>query len=240
VCRNIAGLAALIGRDHASAFGMWIKAEALQRRVGLVAPSSGIDRLEFAARQILPNRGPRSFAGQHRWEQLQLFVHGHRGCGNRIMQRVLVLLPAALVAATLAAATPAAPAPNGGALYARCAACHTATGNGIPGAYPPLGIDFRKLAAKPGGRRFLVLSLTRGLSGAITIEGKPYRGTMPAQTGMDDAALAAVLNHVGTAIAKTGPAFRPFTATEVAKARVSGAKLGGVDVAKLHSAAGGG
>jgi mono/diheme cytochrome c family protein len=156
------------------------------------------------------------------------------------MHRMLVLLPAALVAATLAAATPVAPAPNGGALYARCAACHTATGKGIPGAYPPLGIDFRKLAAKPAGRRFLVLSVTRGLNGAITVEGKPYGGMMPAQTGMDDAALAAVLNHVGTTIATTGPAFRPFTAAEIAKARVSGAKLSGADIAKLHSVAGGG
>lgn len=156
------------------------------------------------------------------------------------MRKMLFLLPAALVAATLAAATAAAPAANGAALYARCAACHTTTGKGIPGAYPPLGIDFRKLAAKPAGRRYLVLSVTRGLNGPITVEGKPYRGVMPAQTGMDDAALAAVLNHVGTAIATTGPAFRPFTAAEVAKARAGGAKLSGADVAKLHSAAGGG
>jgi mono/diheme cytochrome c family protein len=157
-----------------------------------------------------------------------------------MMRKVLILLPAALVAATLAATTAAAPAANGPALYARCAACHTATGKGIPGAYPPLGIDFRNLAAKPAGRRYLVLSVTRGLNGAITVEGKPYRGVMPAQTGMDDAAIAAVLNHVGTAIAKTGPVFRPFTAAEVAKARTSGAKLTGADVAKLHAAAGGG
>jgi hypothetical protein len=85
-----------------------------------------------------------------------------------------------------------------------------------------------------------VLSVIRGLNGAITVEGKPYRGVMPAQTGMDDAAIAAVLNHVGTIIAKTGPVFRTFTAAEVAKARTSGDKLSGADVAKLHSAAGGG
>jgi mono/diheme cytochrome c family protein len=151
-----------------------------------------------------------------------------------------LILPAALVAATLAAASTAAPAPNGAALFARCAACHTATGKGVPGAYPPLDSDFRKLTAKPAGRRYLVLTVTRGLNGAITVEGKPYRSVMPAQTGMDDAAVAAVLNHVGTAIAKAGPAFRPFTAPEVATARASGGALSGADVAKLHAAAGGG
>lgn len=156
------------------------------------------------------------------------------------MRALPIIFPAALLAATLAAASAAAPAPSGATLYARCAACHTATGKGIPGAYPPLGIDFRKLAAKPAGRRYLVLAVTRGLNGPITVEGKPYRSVMPAQAGMDDAAVAAVLNHVGTAIAKTGPAFRVFTVAEVATARASGAKLSGADVAKLHSTVGGG
>jgi mono/diheme cytochrome c family protein len=156
------------------------------------------------------------------------------------MRRLLVLLPAALVAATIAATSTAAPVPNGAALYARCAACHTATGKGVPGAYPPLGIDFRKLAAKPAGRRYLVLTVTRGLNGAITVEGKPYRSVMPAQGGLDDGAVAAVLNHVGMGIAKSGPVFRAFTPAEVAAARASGAALTGSDVAKLHAAVGGG
>jgi mono/diheme cytochrome c family protein len=156
------------------------------------------------------------------------------------MRALPFLLPGALLAATLTAASAAAPAPNGATLYSRCAACHTATGKGVPGTYPPLGIDFRKLATKPAGRRYLVLAVTRGVSGPITVEGKPYRSIMPAQSGMDDAAIAAVLNHIGTAIARTGPAFRAFTAPEVATARASGTALSGSDVAKLHAAVGGG
>jgi mono/diheme cytochrome c family protein len=154
----------------------------------------------------------------------------------------LAIVPGALGAASLAAAVTAAPpvASNGATLYARCAACHTATGKGVPGAYPPLAADFRAMAAKPAGRRYLVLTVTRGLNGPITVEGKPYRGTMPAQSGLDDAAVAAVLNHVGTNITKSGPAFRAFTAAEVGAARASGAKLSGADVARLHAAAGGG
>lgn len=132
------------------------------------------------------------------------------------------------------------PAADGAAVFNRCAACHTATGQGVPGAYPSLGSDFRKMTAKPEGRRYVVLAVTRGLMGPLTVEGKAYRGVMPAQAGLDDAAVAAVLNHVGTRIARTGPAFKAFTPNEVATARTSGAKLSPADVAKLHASAGGG
>ncbi|MCW6534162.1 c-type cytochrome [Sphingomonas lycopersici] len=136
------------------------------------------------------------------------------------------LLPAAAVAA-----------PDGKAIFTRCAACHTATGAGVPGAYPPLGADFRALAAKPEGRRYLALAVIKGLAGPLTIEGKPYRGVMPAQGGLDEASVAAVLNHVGTAIAKTGPAFKPFSAAEIAGYKAKAGSMTGADVAKLHATA---
>jgi mono/diheme cytochrome c family protein len=142
-----------------------------------------------------------------------------------------------IAAATMAPAAP--PAPDGKALYARCAACHTAGGKGVPGAFPPLGADFRALAAKSAGRRYVALAVIRGVAGPITVEGKPYRSVMPAQSALDDAAVAAVLNHVGTAIAKSGPAFKPFTSAEIAGYRASGGKLSSADVGKLHAAAGG-
>lgn len=151
------------------------------------------------------------------------------------MKFLLGLVPVMAVAAF---ALPAVAAPDGAAVFARCAACHTKTGAGVPGAYPPLGADFRALAAKPAGRRYVALAVLRGLSGPLTVEGKPYRGVMPAQV-LDDASTAAVLNHVGTQIAKTGPAFKPFTDKEVAAHRASGAALSAADVAKLHQGAGG-
>lgn len=155
------------------------------------------------------------------------------------MKRLALILPGAVLAASLAVAGSAQSAPDGARLYNRCAACHTASGKGVPGAYPPLAADFRKLAAKPAGRRYLVLAITRGLNGPITVDGKPYRGTMPAQSGMNDAAIAAVLNHIGTVLVKVGPRWVPFTEAEVAQARASGASLSGADVAKLHAAVGG-
>lgn len=154
------------------------------------------------------------------------------------------LLPAggaALALLVTALPAPAAPAgSSGAATFARCAACHTATGQGVPGTYPPLGSDFRKLAAKPAGRRYLALVVTRGVSGPLTVEGKQYRNVMPAQSGLSDADVAGVLNHVGTAIARQGPAFKPFSPQEVTAARASGATMSGADVARLHSTVGGG
>lgn len=146
--------------------------------------------------------------------------------------KALALLALLLPATALAA-------PDGAALYTRCAACHTATGAGVPGSFPPLGADFRAQAAKPAGRRYLALAVMRGLTGPLTVEGKTYRNVMPAQGGLDDAAVAAVLNHVGTAIAKSGPAFKPFTATEVSGYKAGAGSMTGADVAKLHGTASG-
>lgn len=142
----------------------------------------------------------------------------------------LILLAALLPTAAMAA-------PDGKAIFTRCAACHTATGAGVPGAYPPLGADFRALAAKPEGRRYIALAVMKGLAGPLTVEGKSYRGVMPAQGGLDEASIAAVLNHVGTAIARTGPAFKPFTAAEVAGYKATAGSMTGADVARLHAAA---
>lgn len=139
---------------------------------------------------------------------------------------LLLLLVASLAAPAVAAD------PDGARLYARCAACHLPSGAGVPGTYPPLGADFRAKAATPEGRRFLALAVVKGLMGPLTVDGKVYRGVMPAQA-LDDAEAAAVLNHVGTRIAKAGPAFRPFSAAEVKAARASGQGLGPAAVAAL-------
>ena len=148
-------------------------------------------------------------------------------------------MKAVLALALLMGAAMAQAAQDGATIYNRCAACHTRTGAGVPAAYPPLGTDFRTLAARSGGRRYLALAVIKGLNGPISVEGKAYRGMMPAQGGLDDAGVAAVLNHVGGSIARAGPAFKPFTDQEVAGYRAGGKALGAADVAKLHEGAGG-
>jgi mono/diheme cytochrome c family protein len=146
------------------------------------------------------------------------------------MRHGLFLLP--LVA--LLAAAPAQSAPDGAKIYQRCAACHLATGKGVPGAFPPLQSDVRALAGKPEGRRYLVLAVARGLAGPLTVEGKTYRGMMPAQSGLDDESVAAVLTHVTGTIAGGGNGVKPFTAAEVKAARESGATLDAAAVARLQ------
>lgn len=140
----------------------------------------------------------------------------------------------ALPLVSLLAAAPVQAAPDGTKIYQRCAACHLATGKGVPGAFPPLQSDVRALAGKPEGRRYLVLAVTRGLAGPLTVEGKTYRGMMPAQSGLDDESVAAVLTHVTGTIAGGGNAVKPFTAAEVKAARESGATLDAAAVARLQ------
>lgn len=123
------------------------------------------------------------------------------------------LLPILIACATPAMAQPDN-APDGAAVFQRCAACHTASGVGVPGAFPPLGREFRTLAASDAGRRWLVLVVINGLAGPIVAEGGHYAGYMPAQT-RDPAEIAAVLNHVGSVVAHEGPPFRRFGSDEV-------------------------
>ena len=141
--------------------------------------------------------------------------------------RALLLLPLLLATPALAAG------PDGASIYKRCSACHLPTGAGVPGAYPMLGANFKSLAASPAGRTYLILVIVKGLAGPITVEGKSFRGVMPAQV-LDDASIAATLNHVGVNVAMAGKGFRPFSAAEVAAARASGAALNAAAVGKLR------
>lgn len=141
-----------------------------------------------------------------------------------------------LSSAVLAVAAPALAAPDGAAIYKRCAACHLPTGAGVPGAYPPLGADFAKLASSAPGRRYLILAVLKGVSGPITVAGKPFSGVMPAQS-LDDESAAAVLNHVASKVAKASA--KPFTVAEVSGIRAASAGLTASAVGKLHASAGG-
>lgn len=118
---------------------------------------------------------------------------------------------------------------DGAAVYKRCAACHLPTGAGVPGAYPPLGADVRALAGSSAGRRYLILVVTRGVSGPLIVEGKTYRGVMPAQAGLNDAQVAAVLNHI-----TKGSSASSFSAGEIAQQRASGSATSPAAVAKVH------
>ena len=72
-----------------------------------------------------------------------------------------------------------------------CFACHLQEGQGLPGIFPPLaGSDFLK-ADKDRAIRIPI----KGLSGPITVNGKPYNNLMPPQQFTDDQ-IADVLTYV--------------------------------------------
>lgn len=144
-----------------------------------------------------------------------------------------------LLAIFLVVAAPALASPDGPTVYKKCAACHLPSGAGVPGAFPPLGSDFARLAKVPAGRRYMILGVIKGISGPIMVGGKPYRGVMPAQAGLDDGAIANVLNHIAVSIVGVGKGFSPFTPAEVAKARAGGTGLTSTAVGQLHASTGG-
>ncbi len=102
--------------------------------------------------------------------------------------------------------------------YQRCAACHLPTGEGIPGAFPPLTGRVAKIAASDEGRSYLVSVVNAGLMGSITVNGVPYMGVMPAQGSSYDAAgISDVLNYSVQVIDQENvqPGWKAFSTEEV-------------------------
>lgn len=109
--------------------------------------------------------------------------------------------------------------PDGEAIFASCASCHQANGQGIPGAFPPLAGHAPELYA--ASREYLPTVLLYGLQGQIEVEGQTYNGVMPAWAQLSDAEIAAVLNYVLTAWENESllENFEPYAASEVAALR---------------------
>jgi mono/diheme cytochrome c family protein len=136
----------------------------------------------------------------------------------------------ALVAGTFCAAAPvfaaepdAAPpgdADAGATVFAnRCAVCHGPEAAGIPGSFPSLHAQVVAFAKLPEGRDYLVMVVTTGLMGGLKVGGVSYNGVMPAQSGLSEAEVAAVLSYLAGNLGKNDPGSRPLSATDVTDAR---------------------
>jgi len=91
----------------------------------------------------------------------------------------------------------------GEAVYlANCAACHQPTGQGLPGAFPPLAQSDFLL----GNRQEVMQAALFGLSGPITVNGQDYDGVMPSMGYLTDEDLAAALTYVFSAWGNGGSA----------------------------------
>lgn len=110
---------------------------------------------------------------------------------------------------------------DGAAIYAaRCAACHQASGLGLPGVFPPLaGSEW--VNGKP---ELLASILLHGVQGRITVKGLAFDGIMPAfKDQLDDESLAAVASY---ARAQWGNAGAPIPVATVASVREKTASRG--------------
>lgn len=110
----------------------------------------------------------------------------------------------------------AAPAEVDGAqAFTACAACHMATGAGVPGAFPPLARHAADL--HDASRTFLIDVVMYGMTGQISVDGVTYNGLMPSHAHLSDAELAAILNHVMTSFGneELATSFEDYSAAEV-------------------------
>ncbi len=90
---------------------------------------------------------------------------------------------------------------------ASCSACHQATGQGIPGAFPPLVDNAVVTAADPTEHIETVLN---GKPGGGVIDGVTYTSPMPPFAAqLSDEQVAAVINHERTSWGNSAPLVTP-------------------------------
>ncbi|HEX7338574.1 MAG TPA: multicopper oxidase domain-containing protein [Rhodanobacteraceae bacterium] len=108
---------------------------------------------------------------------------------------------------------------KGAQLYAsHCAACHQATGAGLPGAFPPLKDD---PAVNDPDPALQISTILHGAHGR-TIGGKTYATAMPPfASQLNDTDIANIVNHERTSWGNHG---KQVTASDVKKVRAAGTR----------------
>ncbi|HUR57087.1 MAG TPA: cytochrome c [Opitutaceae bacterium] len=115
------------------------------------------------------------------------------------------------------AAAPADPLVLGKNVYNQvCMACHQATGQGLPGAFPPLaGSEWAN-----GSEDRAIRIVLHGLQGPIKVKGADFNGAMPA-TGpgsgfnLNPEKIAAVLTYVRQEWGNSAPPVSPAKVAEI-------------------------
>ncbi len=97
-------------------------------------------------------------------------------------------------------------AASGPQLYTtNCAACHGASGAGVPGAFPALAGDPVVTGKNPKAQIGIVL---HGLHGTVIV-GKSYTSQMPAFPQLSDNDIAAIIDHERTSWGNNAPIINP-------------------------------
>ena len=71
----------------------------------------------------------------------------------------------------------------------------------------------------PQGRDYLVMVVTTGLMGPLKVGGVSYNGVMPAQSGLSEAEVAAVLTYLASELGKNDAGAAAVSASDVTDAR---------------------
>jgi mono/diheme cytochrome c family protein len=104
---------------------------------------------------------------------------------------------------------------DGAQLYAdNCAACHQATGSGIPTAYPAL----MGQAVVAGDADTVIKIILLGPAKVLPADRPKFSGQMPPITGLSDAKIAALVTYIRD---KFGKGASPVTEDEVTKVKAS-------------------
>jgi hypothetical protein len=100
--------------------------------------------------------------------------------------------------------------------YTVCSACHLASGEGIPGAFPPIRNRAASIADLDGGREYLISVVSSGLMGTLEADGMTYMGVMPGHQGsMSPETIANALNYLVFSLVDEALDVEPFTGDEV-------------------------
>lgn len=124
--------------------------------------------------------------------------------------------------------------PDGEQLFATtCSACHGGSGQGIPGAFPPLAGHAPEI--HQADRELLIDIILFGMQGPIMVDGMAYNSLMPSHAHLGDPELAAIANYVMTAWGNDAatPDFEPYGADEVAEERAKMLTMDEVHEARL-------
>lgn len=146
-------------------------------------------------------------------------MHLH-SCRSVVVRSVVCVAMAVLAAAPWSAAQ----GDMGGEVVFStiCGACHQPTGQGIPGAFPPLAGHVGELFAAEDGPLYIASVVLFGLQGPITVDGQSFDGAMPSFFQLSDADVASVIDYVMTAwgdAESLDGAYEPITEQTVARAR---------------------
>jgi mono/diheme cytochrome c family protein len=133
--------------------------------------------------------------------------------------RAAASLIALIAGATLLIGTSRAQENTGANIFAtRCAVCHGPQAAGIPGTFPSLHEQVIAFAKSEAGRDYIIMVVTSGLMGELSVGGVRYNNVMPAQSGLSEAEVAAVLSFLASGLGKNEQA-AAVSASDVKEAR---------------------